>query len=87
MIYKRDFFTKCQAIHGEMYLAKSGKAFKLNEMGIRVWNLLDGRSGILDVAEAISDEFKVDKKVVERDVENFIQMLLERELIEEISQN
>ncbi len=46
----------------------------LNEVGTRVWELCDGRS--MDaIAEALVEEFEVDKQTALRDVESFVREL------------
>ena len=46
----------------------------LNEVGTRVWELCDGRS-VDAIADAVVDEFEVDKATALADVERFVDEL------------
>jgi pyrroloquinoline quinone biosynthesis protein D len=46
----------------------------LNEVGTRVWELCDGRS-VDAIADAVVDEFEVDKQTAMRDVQRFVDEL------------
>jgi hypothetical protein len=47
---------------------------RLNEVGTRVWELCDGRS-VEAIADAVVDEFEVDKATALSDVERFVDEL------------
>ena len=54
----------------------------LNETGARVWDLIDGRRCVEEIARVISDEFEVDGATAQADVTAFITMLAGRGLVE-----
>ncbi len=53
----------------------------LNETGARVWELIDGRRSVEEIASVISDEFEVDGVTAQADVTAFITMLERRGLV------
>lgn len=81
MVLKKDMFTRCQSIKGVMYLAKDGNAYKLNEMGLKIWNLIDGKKELDDIINIILEEFQQERIIVERDVITFLKALEKRKLI------
>ena len=51
--------------------------YTLNRVGARIWDLLDGRNNVEDIAETITSEFEVDRPQAEADVEEFLGQLEE----------
>lgn len=47
----------------------------LNEVGAKVWELLDGKRGIEKISNIISSEYDIITKEVERDISEFIEDL------------
>jgi hypothetical protein len=52
-----------------------------NDVGMRVWELVDGERTVADIAAAIVDEFEVEPGVAEADALEFLALLRERDLI------
>lgn len=60
----------------------SGTYFGLNEVGGRVWELIDGAGLTLDqICTHIEAEFEVRREVLEGDIASLMQQLAERSLI------
>jgi hypothetical protein len=51
--------------------------FTLNEVGARIWDLLDGRRTLVDVGNIIVNEFDVTADVARTDIEEFVRHLEE----------
>ncbi len=54
----------------------------LNEVGTRIWQLLDGKRTIRDVATTLAAEFEVDGTRVESDTLWFVECLAKKGLVE-----
>jgi Coenzyme PQQ synthesis protein D (PqqD) len=65
------------------HLADLQELFVLNEVGRWLWDRLDGRTGLDDLAKAVTAEFEVDVKQARRDAELFILRLAEAGLVKE----
>jgi uncharacterized protein YifE (UPF0438 family) len=64
-----------------LFESSTGKLFEVNETGKAIWKLLDGKNNASNIKEKLSAEF--DKvKSIERDVHDFLNRLLELDLIE-----
>lgn len=85
MIYARDIFVKYQSINGTKYLAKNFDAFELDEIGDVVWNSIDGKVSMEDISILIAEKYNVNKSMVIKDITEFCNELLEKGLIEEIT--
>ncbi len=72
-----------RTVDGEavVVLADSGQVNVLNPVGTRMWELMDGTRSIQKIADAICDEFDVTKEEAERDLEEFVQRLVEAKAI------
>jgi hypothetical protein len=59
--------------------------YTMNEVGARVYELIDGKRPVREIVEAIVTEFDVAFETAETDVREFISQLLQIESIREIS--
>ena len=70
-------------IDGEavIVLPESGQVNVLNEVGSRIWELIDGTRSVGEITEIIVAEYDVTAEQAERDVEEFIQELVENKML------
>jgi hypothetical protein len=59
--------------------------FTLNETGRAIWEGLDGKKSLKDVAEQLSGEFEASPGEIERDVIGLVGELLKRRMLVEVS--
>ncbi len=59
--------------------------YTMNEVGARVYELIDGSRPVREIVETIVTEFEVAFETAEADVRDFISQLLQIESIREIS--
>ena len=52
-----------------------------NEVGARIWQLLDGSRTVADVAGMIVEEYDVDEATAQQDVIDFLKALHEKNLV------
>lgn len=62
-------------------LADSGEVNVFNAVGTRIWELTDGSHTIQQIADAIHSEYEVSQEDASRDVQEFMQKLLEAQAI------
>ena len=55
--------------------------YVLNSVAARVWELLDGRRGFMEICEQITSEFDVDREVAEKDVRDYLDDLRENGML------
>jgi pyrroloquinoline quinone biosynthesis protein D len=53
----------------------------LNATAARVWELVDGRRSVLEIARAVAAAWAIDEERALEDVSRFMQILADRELI------
>ncbi len=63
-------------------LSDAGEVTVLNPVGTRVWELIDGKRSVGDIADAIVAEYGAAAEVVRRDVQEFMQGLVELRAVE-----
>ena len=66
-------------------LASMEQVFMLDPVAAFIWEQLDGKRILNDILQGILDSFEVEKKQAETDAYEFIKMLLEADLILEVS--
>jgi len=78
---KRGDFV-ARSIAGELILvpirtqvADLDSIFNLNEVGMFIWGLLDGKRTLGQIADAVSSEFEVTRELAELDTLEFIAVL------------
>ena len=49
--------------------------YNLNEVGTTIWELLDGKTNVSQIAEAIQEEYEVSKEEAEKDAFEFLESL------------
>ena len=59
----------------------SGMYFGLNEVGTRVWRLVDEGRDAAQIVDIVASEYQVDRETVARDVERLLDDLSARRLI------
>jgi hypothetical protein len=86
VIVARNPATAWRLIQGEaVILALDSKVLRgLNPVGSRVWELIDGRRSIDDIAGQLSREFEVDPARACDEVTAFVRELVSKGLVTEV---
>jgi hypothetical protein len=67
-----------------LFSLESGSLWRINRSGARIWNLLDGSHSVTEISKIIFNENpNVDEKRIKNGLNNFLEMLREREMIYE----
>lgn len=61
---------------------KTGNYYGLNEVGTRIWGLLQGGTTVPSIRETILNEYDVARETFERDLQSILSDLHEKGLIE-----
>ena len=64
-------------------LADMQKIFSLNQTAEYIWNNLDGEKKLTDILDGVLTNFKVSRDEAEKDISEFINELINADLIEE----
>ncbi len=64
-----------------LVLPLKGQVKVLNEVGARIWSLIDGTRTVKEIAAIILEDFSVSEEEAMKDAREFIQQLAEREII------
>ena len=65
---------------GEFALQYSG-VFAITEVGADIWEMLQNGKNIQEITTALMEIYDVKKEVLEKDIDEFLQMLRENDLI------
>ena len=57
-----------------------GELKVVNDVGARIWELADGTRTIADLINVIFDEYEVIREQAEKDVSDFIQLMVDKNL-------
>lgn len=63
-------------------LPDKGQVKVLNEVGTRIWSLIDGKRSVSDIIGIIVKEYEVDYKIAETDVISFLKDLNNKGVID-----
>ncbi len=83
-LFKGSSRMSFRIIEGEGFIVDSSTQMlhHLNCVGARIWELLDGKSGVDSFASRLCAEFEVDRETALRDIASFLNVLAEKGLIE-----
>jgi hypothetical protein len=81
-------FTKYPVLHPQVatrivdgealiVLADSGQVNVLNRVGTRMWELIDGTRSVQQIVDTVCTEFEVTEDQAQRDIEEFVQELID----------
>jgi hypothetical protein len=72
-----------QIIENEIFIvtSKNSMLHTSNKVGVRIWELINGKRKIKEIARNISEEFDVDYETAEKDLLEFINKLSEKGMV------
>jgi hypothetical protein len=70
-------------IDGEVLVVnpKDSLIYPLNDVGTRIWELLDGKSAVSDIVSIICEEYDADEMAIQNDIIDFLEDLLKAGLV------
>lgn len=70
-------------LDGELVLLdlQSGTYFGLNEVGSRIWELMESPVSVADINTKLLEEFEVSDEILSADVDAFLAVLHEKKLL------
>jgi hypothetical protein len=77
-----------QEVNGETVLLDLGSDFYfgLDEVGTRIWQLLNEKKAVGEIVELLLEEYEVERETLEQDMNELLGNLLEAGLIEGLPQ-
>lgn len=61
---------------------KTRKTYKLNDVGMRIWSLLDGTRSVEDIAMIMAEEFDASVETIRNDSKALIEQMLSLGIVE-----
>jgi hypothetical protein len=85
-LFRRRKDVRYRIIDGEAVVIRqeAGEVLGINEVGGRLLELVDGKTPVAKLIDAIAREYEVERSVLERDVLEFLQELAGVGLIETV---
>ena len=78
----RSFEVTIASALGETYLIKARQAFRVNPVGIDIWNALEGEMTLGEVVDLVAAKYDAPKETIAYDVQRFCGDLLRRGMID-----
>lgn len=87
MVLKRCADTRYRNIGGEGVVVQqtAGEVLVLNEIGVRVLELLEAALPVSGLLDALDAEYEIDRPTLERDVLAYLQELMDAGVIEPVA--
>lgn len=87
MVLKRCADTRYRNIGGEGVVVRqtAGEVLVLNEIGVRVLELLEAALPVSGLLDALDAEYEIDRSTLERDVLAYLQELVDAGVIEPVA--
>jgi len=64
-----------------MLISHHNQIFELNLMAAFIWDMLDGKQPLEDLTYRIIEMFKVDKEIVQQDLQRLVEKLIALDLV------
>lgn len=71
----------CRTLEGTAFVLMNSRLLSLNEVGTRIWGLLEKPHSVSEVTEQIVAEFDTDRDTALRDACAFVEQLVERHVL------
>lgn len=81
LIKRPELVTRTIAGEVVIMIPEKGRVLGLNEVGSFIWELIDGSNSIEDIRRALCREFEVDDTQAAVDINDFILVLKEKNLL------
>jgi hypothetical protein len=80
---RQNLDTASRSIDDTAYVLnpETSELHAFNEVGGRIWELIDGERTLQDVITAIADEYDVEPGVAEADVVEFVETLVDKGVV------
>ena len=87
MVLKRCADARYRNIGGEGVVVRqaAGEVLVLNEIGVRVLDLLEATLPVSGLLDALDAEYEIDRPTLERDVLTYLQELMDAGVIEPVA--
>jgi len=84
-LYEKNVFIRLGKISQQNFLINGRQCFEINEIGLFIWECFSLPSSIEDVQKKVLDCYEgKGKKNIEKDVRNFVDLLIKYELINKV---
>ncbi|MBU0762878.1 MAG: PqqD family protein [Candidatus Altiarchaeota archaeon] len=83
-IPKKTDEIEVRDLEEEIYVLslKKGRIYRLNEMGSRIWALIDGKKTVDEIINSIFKTYDASKSAIKKDVLDFIKKGVDSEILE-----
>lgn len=87
--FQRSQTVLASAVGAEMVMMDIdvGKYYGFNDVGTRIWDLLETSCSIQFICEQLLQEFDVEPETCEQEVISFIENLLEFKIVQQVEDN
>lgn len=82
MVPIQNLFVRFSVINGMSYLALNYELYEINDIGQLIWESIDGQKDVKEISLKVASKYKVNVNEVEADVQEFVNSLHEKGLIE-----
>jgi hypothetical protein len=82
MVPIQNMFARFSVINGVSYLALNYDLFEVNDIGQLIWESIDGQTDIKGISATVATKFNAETTEVESDVQEFVEILMEKGLVE-----
>lgn len=64
---------------------KTGAYYSLNEVGLKIWELCDGKKNVQDIQSAVTSQYQGEPGRIESEVDRFVRQLYKEKLVERVA--
>jgi transcription antitermination factor NusA-like protein len=84
---KKTVKDQIEGENGYLFDEMTGYVYELNETGSKIWLMVKMELTYEEIVEKISQEYDVDRSILERDVKEFLDKLMKYGVVEVVNDN
>lgn len=81
IVYRKALGQSLVNFQNEFYIYYKGKAFKVNEVGARIFDLCDGMNSIEKISSKIGRIYNIEQEIIREDCLYFLNLLIDKGLV------
>lgn len=79
----RKFNVRSQVVQGKNLLVQQNNAYEIDDVGLSIWKLCDGKHSIEEIATALTQEYEVEYAQALPDCQEFAALITAKGMLEQ----
>lgn len=78
---QKNSFIRYASFGNRHFLLNGRQSFEIDQIGLEIWAMCDGKNTVDNIVDKIHEEYQVNREQVKKDINEFIEKALDKELL------